>query len=462
LKSLLALSTTPLSDEFRNGGEGGGTSPNAHDGWGRLNLSEVIDIDKIQGDLMQEDIRPIEDVWIHDSYRLESSEPHELLNQRKGNGEPLESLLSTPWDGDGALGPFLGTGDVFQQRFILQQGQDLDIRMSFQAKPEPHMVDDLQLLVRLPDGRFAVGDTYKENGFSMLYYDFADPSNTSAFPSSNETTVGVSLSAESLESSDWVDVFVVGRYITPGNSPSSIGVEGNKIGFGMAIQGIVLDPVGHTDADNDGVPFENDLCPFTDASSWDMNADGCIDDTDNDGVVDSIDDCLETLQDTPVKENGCTETNDIPQIFFDTSSLIGHNNSSIPLQFSVLDDDTVDVNIALQRSNGSLGIVEICTRVVENDSWIECIVDVENSFFPLSPDGEWVVVISAVDRNTSWWAETESNLYESPSFVIEVYTENDVKTSESPDWVLTSIVLIIALALLLSTILQFVNRERHD
>ena len=462
LKSLLALSTTPLSDEFRNGGEGGGTSPNTYDGWGRLNLSEVIDIDKIQGDLMQEDVRPIEDVWIHDSYRLESSEPHELLNQRKGNGEPLESLLSTPWDGDGALGPFLGTGDVFQQRFILQQGQDLDIRMSFQAKPEPHMVDDLQLLVRLPDGRFAVGDTYKENGFSMLYYDFADPSNTSAFPSSNETTVGVSLSAESLESSDWVDVFVVGRYITPGNSPSSIGVEGNKIGFGMAIQGIVLDPVGHTDADNDGVPFENDLCPFTDASSWDMNADGCIDDTDNDGVVDSIDDCLETLQDTPVKENGCTETNDIPQIFFDTSSLIGHNNSSIPLQFSVLDDDTVDVNITLQRSNGSIGIVEICTRVVENDSWIECIVDVENSFFPLSPDGEWVVVISAVDRNTSWWAETESNLYESPSFVIEVYTENDVKTNESPGWILTSIVLIIALALLLSTILQFVNRERHD
>jgi hypothetical protein len=193
-----------------------------------------------------------------------------------------------------------------------------------------------------------------------------------------------------------------------------------------------------------------------------MDADGCIDDTDNDGVVDSIDDCLETLQDTPVKENGCTETNDIPQIFFDTSSLIGHNNSSIPLQFSVLDDDTVDVNIALQRSNGSLGIVEICTRVVENDSWIECIVDVENSFFPLSPDGEWVVVISAVDRNTSWWAETESNLYESPSFVIEVYTENDVKTNESPGWILTSIVLIIALALLLSTILQFVNRERHD
>lgn len=460
LKSLLALSTTPLSDEFRNGGGGGGTSPNTYDGWGRLNLSEVIDIEGVQSELMQEDVRPIKDVWIHDSYHLESAEPHEMINQRKGSGEPLESLLSTPWDGSGATGPFLGTGDVFQQRFILQQGQDLDIRMSFQAKPEPHMVDDLQLLVRLPDGRFAVGDTYKENGFSRLYYDFADPSNASAFPSSNETTVGVSLSAGSLDSSDWVDVFVVGRYITPGNSPNSIGVEGNKVGFGMAIQGIVLDPVGHTDADNDGVPFENDLCPFTDASSWDMNADGCIDDTDNDGVVDSIDDCLGTVQDTPVKENGCTETNDIPQIFFDTSSLIGHNNSSIPLMFSVLDDDIVDVNITLQRSNGSLGIVEICTKVVENESWNECIVDVENSFFPLSPDGEWFVVIKAVDRNTSWWTETESNLYQSPSFVVEVNAENEIKASKSPDWVLASIILILALALLLSTIMQYLNREK--
>ncbi|MCH1442761.1 MAG: S8 family serine peptidase, partial [Candidatus Poseidoniaceae archaeon] len=32
LKSLLALSTTPLSEEFRNGGMGGGSSPNSYDG----------------------------------------------------------------------------------------------------------------------------------------------------------------------------------------------------------------------------------------------------------------------------------------------------------------------------------------------------------------------------------------------------------------------------------------------
>ena len=462
MKSLLALSTTPLSEEFRNGGMGGGSSPNSYDGWGRLNLSEVIDIEDIQNELMQEDVRPIENIWIHDSYRLGSGEPIDIINQRKGTGEPIESLLSTSWDGEGAQGPFLGTGDVFQQRFMLQQGQDLDIRLAFQAKPEPHMVDDLQLLVKLPDGRFAVGDTYKENGFSMLYYSFADPSNMSAFPSTNETTVGVSLSAESLDSSDWVDVFVVGRYVTPGNTPDSIGVEGNKIGFGMAIQGVILDPIGHTDADNDGVPYQNDLCPFTDASSWDLNADGCIDDSDNDGVVDSIDDCIGTIQDTPVQENGCAKMNDIPQIFFDSSKLVGHNNSTIPLKFSVLDTDVVDVNITLQRANDSFGIVEVCAIVVENDSWYTCNVEVENSFFPLSPNGEWFVVISAIDRNTSWWTESKSNLFESGPFVIEIYEENEMKSSEPPPWVLTSILSILVLSFLIASFLQYLKRERID
>ncbi|MDB3879468.1 hypothetical protein N9295_01285, partial [bacterium] len=368
--------------------------------------------------------------------------------------------LSAPWDGLGAQGPFLGTDDVFQQRFILQQGQDLDIRMAFQAKPEPHMVDDLQLLVKLPDGRFAVGDTYKENGFSMLYYDFADPSNMSAFPSSNETTVGVSLSAESLDSSAWVDVFVVGRYVIPGNVPNSIGVDGNKIGFGMAIQGIVLDPVGHTDADNDGVPFEDDLCPFTDASSWDVDLDGCIDDTDADGVVDPLDECFATIQGTPVQENGCVKMNDVPQIFFDASELIGHNNTTIPLRFSVLDNDLVDINITLQRSNNSLGIVAICTIVVENDSWRTCNVEVENSFFPLSPNGEWIVVIEATDRNTSWWTESQSNMFESPHFIIEVYEEKEVELREAPRWVLTSILALFVLSLLIATFLQYLQRER--
>jgi hypothetical protein len=250
--------------------------------------------------------------------------------------------------------------------------------------------------------------------------------------------------------------------VTPGNSPNSIGVEGNKIGFGMAIQGIVLDPIGHTDADNDGIPYENDLCPFTDASLWDLDLDGCIDDRDGDGVIDSIDDCLDTIQETPVKGNGCVETNDIPQIFFDSSKLQSHNNTTIPLIFSVLDDDVVDVNVTLERSNDSMVVVNICSVVVQNDSWQTCTVVVDDAFFPLSPNGEWVVVIQAADRNTSWWTEAESNLIKSPTFTIEKYEINEVKVKEPSPWVLTSILSILVVSLLLSVFFQILSREKND
>ena len=85
--------------------------------------------------------------------------------------------MENSWGGEGAVGPFLATNDVFQQRFILN-GEALDVRLSTQAKPEPHLVDDVQLMVRLPDGRFAVGESYRSDGRSMLYYDFADHLNT--------------------------------------------------------------------------------------------------------------------------------------------------------------------------------------------------------------------------------------------------------------------------------------------
>ncbi len=169
--------------------------------------------------------------------------------------------------------PFLSTGDVFQQRFILQENESLDIRLSFQAKPEPHLVDDVQLMVRLPDGRFAVGEDYRQDGRSMLYYDFADPLNTSAFPPTNETTVGIHLDVPTLENVDYVDVLVTGRYITPGNQPGTLGIEGDQVGFGLAIRGVELDPLNHSDGDGDGVPYEEDLCPFISALGWDQNED---------------------------------------------------------------------------------------------------------------------------------------------------------------------------------------------
>ena len=104
----------------------------------------------------------------------------------------------------------------------------------------------------------------------------------------------------------------------------------------------------------------------------------------------------------------------------------------------------------------------ICTVVVENDSWNTCNIDVENAFFPLSPDGEWVVVIKAADRNASWWTESQSNTFESPSFIIEVYDEIEGESRDPPRWVLTTISAILLLSLLIATFLEYLKRERVD
>ena len=71
----------------------------------------------------------------------------------------------------------------------------------------------------------------------MLYYDFADRLNTTAFPSSNETTVGIHLDAGTLADVDYVDVMVIGRHVAPGNQPDTLGVEGNRIGFASSCSG---------------------------------------------------------------------------------------------------------------------------------------------------------------------------------------------------------------------------------
>jgi hypothetical protein len=83
-------------------------------------------------------------------------------------------------------------------------------------------------------------------------------------------------------------------------------------------------------------------------------------------------------------------------------------------------------------------------------------------FFPLSPDGEWNVVIEATDRNTSWWTQSKSNSFESPVFTIDTNEENEVKASEPSRWVLTSILSILVLSLLIASFLQFVLQEKDD
>lgn len=460
MKALLALSSTPLGDAHRNGGNGGSNIPNAYDGWGVLNLSEIIDFEQVASPSSDGE-RPISNVWIHDSYRLIDASPSKHFEGRVGALQPIEYLMENSWDGEGAIGPFLATNDVFQQRFILNGGT-LDVRLSTQAKPEPHLVDDVQLMVRLPDGRFAVGESYRSDGRSMLYYDFADHLNTTAFPPTNETTVGIHLDEETLNGIEYVDVIVTGRYVTPGNLPGSLGIEGNRLGFGLAVRGVELDPLNHSDADGDDVPYEDDLCPFVSALDWDIDRDGCIDDLDEDGVEDNFDDCLLTPLNVPVNQQGCAEQNEAPRVFLDEISLQQHDNETISILFSILDEDPVNVTIVLERLGSQSGTVHVCTMLLVDDAWNTCSTNVSQDFFPLSASGNWTVEIDATDLNSSSWTAPASTSYTSEHITIHVsqpIQEQKKHTNSLSNAALWSSVIA---AIVISLIAQFVLRKsRH-
>ena len=318
LRSLLSLATTPLPSDVRNGGNGGANLQNHYDGWGQLNLTELINFAELEDALHQGDVSPTENLWIHDSFRLIDQSPQAWLQQRQGDSEALENLVALPWNGSGAEGPFLKSGDVFVERFSLSNGS-FDARLAWAAAPEPHLVDDLQLIVRLSNGRIAVANEYQNDGDSTLYLSqMVDFSNTTTFPMTNETTLAVSLSEEDLIGIEWVEVEVRARYVSPGNQNNSVGIDGNRVGFGLAVQGVLRDSNSWEDGDGDGVANGIDLCPTQNAFEWDSNADGCIDDTDGDSILDNVDECpSENSTAYDSDSNGCIDDSDGDGVFDD-------------------------------------------------------------------------------------------------------------------------------------------------
>ena len=76
-----------------------------------------------------------------------------------------------------------------------------------------------------------------------------------------------------------------------------------------------------TDTDGDGIIDIIDLCDEQDATGWDEDSNGCIDDNDSDGVLDNIDSCPDTPEEDWFEvdpENGCTDA----QLEGDSSSIV--------------------------------------------------------------------------------------------------------------------------------------------
>ena len=281
IRSLMAIGTTDIDVE------NGYFNRNNDSGWGVLSLDKLIDFEKLEQSLGQDNLTPSQNVWIHDSYRSSFDTVDWLANRFQSS--PSGDITESPWNGQGAAGPFLSTGESWSKRLVPNNNEDFQIVLSYSVKPEPFVVDDLRLMVNLSNGYTAVGEVYDPDGFSSLYTtnDFT----MSQFEQSNETSLGIKISLDDLTDVEWLDVVVQANYISPGNNPGTVGVDGNSVGFALAATGVVRDSVNWEDSDGDGMPNAIDECPNQHAQFYDLDEDGCPDDIDGDGVIDEYDDC---------------------------------------------------------------------------------------------------------------------------------------------------------------------------
>ena len=293
MKSLLAISADKIDSEPNNNETPNQVMPrNPYDGWGQPNLENLLQINQLTNNA-----DPARHLWIHDSYRLVDSEPKNMLAQRSGPGNiSTEALASEAWDTEGMVGPFLKSGEVFTNRFVLQPNLDFEAFLSWPSGTEYIADDDLVLIATLQDGKKVISGDFNSTGYSDIYaQSFFDPENESQFPKDGENTHAIILSSESLQENEWIELSVMARNVAVNGNESGLGLTGDQVGFGLAVSGIVKDPTIWKDSDNDGVFDEEDLCP-DEIPVNDQNLDGCIDDLDEDGVLDDYDLCIDNSE----------------------------------------------------------------------------------------------------------------------------------------------------------------------
>ncbi len=168
---------------------------------------------------------------VHDSYAV-----NDWVGLIQSRGGVLEQMIANPWNGSGAAGPFLSENESWSKLYQPIPGEDVEVVMSYNARPGGYEIDDLRLIVTTSDGRFAIDDQMSNSGYSQLYYgSFTEPLQMN---SSNETTVMIRLPASQLEGVEWVSIEVVAKDLYEGLNVGYLGIEGTKIGFGVVATGL--------------------------------------------------------------------------------------------------------------------------------------------------------------------------------------------------------------------------------
>ena len=229
LRALLAMSAESM-EGGQQGAETVGPAPDPLQGWGRPNLANLIDFNTNSS----------QNIWISDSYKMDEEQRMMLVESwLSSNGSrPLEQVLGTHWNGTNASGPFLKNGESVGFELDRVMGEDLDVFLSFNQRPFGTVSDDLDIVVVLPNGA-----TFRSN-------------------EALEGTERLRIASDVLGSveSVWVEVRAI--HIGVGNHTDTLGVDGDMLGFGLAVKGVVVES------------NESDLYPCPDGSFVE-NSDQC-------------------------------------------------------------------------------------------------------------------------------------------------------------------------------------------
>jgi len=457
LKSLLAMSADRIEVEPNENQTPNQILPrNPFDGWGQPNLENLLN-----QNMLSNNSDPTRNLWLMDSYRLYSGEPKDLLAQRLTNSS--SNLSESLWEPNGMTGPFLTTDDVHTKRFLLQPGMDFQAFLSWPSRPEYIADDDLVLVAKLENGKMAISNDFNSTGYSDLYNpSFFDYDNQTSFPKDGENTHAIILSSDALNQSTWIELSVVARHVAINGAQSGLGVNGNQVGVGLAVKGIIKDPSIWQDDDGDEVLNENDLCPGISPINDDDN-DGCIDDNDNDGVLDDFDYCIDGT-DTGINpvwgvdHLGCAIANNAPEVEFVTGPFEGQIiDQNFITSFRLFDFEGDDVVANLEVLNSQNNILYTCTQNNGTNILHTCLIEIDNfgPFF-INSNESLRLRISANDLNQTG-SESTVVVYQN-NFYLEARTSNQ-NDSELPvieiegDTNITRLFLLGILLLIAPTIL---------
>ena len=241
LRALMALSAEPL-DGGTHGGDNLSVGPDDLQGWGRLNLSRIVDFEALEERLSDNASKPT-NVWVHDSYRMANDSWVDLVREWGGSGPDnvSDAVASASWHGVGASGPFLATGDYAGWVVTPELGEDLDLRLAWTSRPNPELPDRLVLTVWYRDDsgwHYTCGNDF--NGYYSVIHEEEDFEDTclNATSEHKDTVSGVRVDSARLVNASHISIGVYAGHVSVGNGTLTIGMDGDRVGFSIAGRGV--------------------------------------------------------------------------------------------------------------------------------------------------------------------------------------------------------------------------------